>query len=376
MSEDLASEVAGGAPDGSGGDASRRQLLRMAGVGGLGAGAAAMLSACAPQSEEGGSGSGGPGAFPKTPRWNFVFVNHVTTNPFFVPTQYGIEDAGNLLNLNHQWTGSTKSKPAKMVQAMNAAISKDADGIAVSLVDPNAFVEPTKKALDKGIPVIAYNAQAEKAPTLTYVGQDLYESGVQMGKRIVDNVDSGDVVIFIATPGQLNIQPRADGCKDAIKDSGKGLNVKQVATGAKIADELNAVEAYYQGHKDVTCMVAVDAGSTAAVAQIMDKYSLKQKGVYGGGYDMLDKTVKLLSKGVMDFTINQSPYMQGFLPMLYLYLYKLSGTILSPPFTNTGVTFLTQETIKPFANTKSRFEGDVEKQKWVKHKGSIPQPAT
>ena len=37
--------------------------------------------------------------FPSHPRWKLVFVNHVTTNPFFVPTQYGIQDACALLGL-------------------------------------------------------------------------------------------------------------------------------------------------------------------------------------------------------------------------------------------------------------------------------------
>ncbi|MGH3318742.1 MAG: substrate-binding domain-containing protein [Streptosporangiaceae bacterium] len=353
--------------------ASRRDMFKWAGAGGLGVGAMELLAACG-----GGGGSssdeGGVGQFPKTPKWNFVFVNHVTTNTFFVPTQYGIQDAAALLNVNSQWTGSETSKAAEMVNAMNNAISGGADGIAVSLVDPTAFIGPTKEALKKGIPVIAYNANSTKTPALTYVGQDLYESGVEMGKRIVDEVGSGDVAIFIATPGQLNIQPRSDGARDAIKQSGKPIKAHQIATGAKIADELSAVESFYIGHKSFKGLYAVDAGSTQAVAQVMDKYKLKDKGVHGGGFDLLDKTVTLLSQGVIDFTINQEPYMQGFLPMLYLYLFKLSGTILAPPFTNTGLVFLTEKTVKPFADSQSRFEGDTKKQKWLKHEGAIPIP--
>src|SRR3978361_38636 len=52
--------------------------------------------------------------FPSHPRWRFVFVNHVTTNPFFVPTQYGLQDACDLLGCDHQWTGSANSDVAEM----------------------------------------------------------------------------------------------------------------------------------------------------------------------------------------------------------------------------------------------------------------------
>ena len=79
------------------------------------------------------------------PQWKFVFVNHVTTNPFFVPTQYGIADACSVLGCTYQWTGSQTSVASEMVNAMDAAITAKADAIAVSLVDLHAFNEPTKR---------------------------------------------------------------------------------------------------------------------------------------------------------------------------------------------------------------------------------------
>src|SRR6266536_5196359 len=55
------------------------------------------------------------GNFPKTPPWKFVFVNHVTTNPFFVPTQYGLQDAAALLGIpKPSWTGSANSNVPQM----------------------------------------------------------------------------------------------------------------------------------------------------------------------------------------------------------------------------------------------------------------------
>ena len=92
--------------------------------------------------------------------------------------------------------------------------------IAISLVDLHAFNEPTKRALDAGIPVFSYNADAKGNDRLAYIGQDLYASGQALGRRIVDLVGEGPVVGFIATPGQLNIQPRLDGAKDG--DQGFG----------------------------------------------------------------------------------------------------------------------------------------------------------
>ena len=71
----------------------------------------------------------------------------MTTNPFFVPTQYGIQDACALVNCTYQWTGSDNSIVADMVNAMNTAIAAKADGIAVAIIDPTAFNAPVRKRL-------------------------------------------------------------------------------------------------------------------------------------------------------------------------------------------------------------------------------------
>jgi simple sugar transport system substrate-binding protein len=346
----------------------RRQFLAASAL----ASAGLLLSGCRPeaqQASQGGGGSGGSGGnFPNTPEWNFVFICHVTTNSFFVPTQYGIEGAQALLGTTSQWTGSEDSTVSEMIDAMNTAISGNADGIAVAVVDPVAFNDPIQKALDNGIPVIAYNANGEGPgtnPALAYVGQDLFQSGVEMGKRIVSLVDEGLVALFIATPGQLNIQPRIDGAKQAIEDSGANIEIQQVTTGAKITEERSRIEAWYNGHKDVAGMFAVDAGSTQGVAQVMEQFGLHDKGVKAGGYDLLPETLKLMRAKHIDFTIDQQPYLQGFFPVMQLYLYNISGGVTGPAETNTGLIFITPDTVDRYLETESRFEGDSEEQKIV-----------
>ena len=309
---------------------------------------------------------GGAGNFPATPKYRFVFVNHVTTNPFFTPTQYGAEDASALLGTTFQWTGSKTADVGEMVNAMNAAISGKADGIAVAIIDPKAFNGPTDKALAAGIPVVSYNADDPANARLAYIGQDLFLSGQEMGKRIVELVDSGKVALFIATPGSLNIQPRIDGAIDSIKKSGKDIEYKAIATGAELNEELSRIDAYYLGNKDVKGMFAVDAGSTQAVGQVIEKYKLRDSGVKGGGYDTLPKTLELLQADQLDFTIDQQAYMQGFEPVMQLYMTKLSGGLAGTGDVNTGLKFLTKDDAADYLDNPSRFEGSSKEQKLIR----------
>ncbi len=281
----------------------------------------------------------------------------MTTNPFFVPTKYGAADACKLLGCSYQWTGSESSNVREMVNAFNSAITAGADGIGVALVDLKAFNGPTNTALGKKIPVVGYNADAASNARLAYIGQDLFVSGQEMGKRIIQLVPSGDVALFIATPGSLNIQPRIDGALQEIKKSGKSITTHTVATGAALPKELSTIDAYWVGHTDTKGLFAVDGGSTQSVAQVIQKHGLRSKGVKGGGYDLTPVTQKLLANGQIDFTIDQQPYLQGFLPILQLYMYKASGTLTGMADTNTGLKFLDKTTVVPYNNTKSRYEG-------------------
>ena len=138
---------------------SRRRLLAGTGLTSASLAATALLSACSKSDNK--TASDAIGNFPKTPNWKFVFVNHVTTNPFFTPTQYGAEDACKLLGCSYQWTGSQNSVVAEMVNATNTAISGKADGLAIAVVDKAAFKSPVDQALQAGIPVVSSSAAQE-----------------------------------------------------------------------------------------------------------------------------------------------------------------------------------------------------------------------
>jgi simple sugar transport system substrate-binding protein len=342
-----------------------RQLTRRTALSGGAAGVAAMiLEACGGSSKSSssasaaGGGSAASGIFgsSSSSSYKFTLVNHVTTNPFFTPTQSGAADACKLLGCSYQWTGSQTSNVSEMVNAMNSAISAGVNGIGVCLVDLHAFNAPTTKALDAKIPVVAYNADAASNARLAYIGQDLKVSGQEMGAHIASLVPSGDVALFIATPGALNIQPRIDGALETLKTH-SSITPHVVATGADLPGELSKIDAYAVGHPSTKGYFAVDAGSTQGLAQTIQKHGLAAKGVKGGGYDLTPVTQKLLAAGQIQFTIDQQPYLQGFLPILEMYMYNVTKTLTGMADVNTGLKFLDKTTVGPYNTTKSRYEG-------------------
>jgi simple sugar transport system substrate-binding protein len=358
----------------------RRKLLTGTGLVSATAAASALLAACSSSSTSGSTAKSVAGNFPKTPAWQFWFVNHVTSNPFFTPTTYALADASALLGLpTPKFGGSDNSVVPAMVNYFNTAKAANASGIALAQISQTAFTTPVKTAMDAGIPVITYNADGTYvngkpvigSNRLAYVGQALFLSGQAMGNQIKSLIPGGgDIVIFIATPGTGNIQPRFDGAKSVL---GSSYTLHEIATGAATGPELNAEKAYLLAHKSVKGAFAVDAGSTSVLGQALGAAGLAGK-IPAGGFDTLGTTLSDIKKGTLDFTIFQDPYLQGFLPVLYLYLYNISGGVLHPPNTDTGLTVVTKDNVGPFLTT-SRYQGTSSAQKVVtRPSGPINEP--
>jgi simple sugar transport system substrate-binding protein len=349
---------------------SRRRLLKGAGLVSATGAASALLAACSSSSSAASSAAKDTvGKFPTTPAWKFWFVNHVTTNAFFTPTQYGLADAAALLGLpTPSWGGSTNSVVSQMVSYFDTAVAASADGIALAAISATAFTSPVESAMDKGIPVVTYNADGEyvngKAVIgtnrLCYIGQSLYSSGQSMGEQIKLAVPGGGpIVIFTPVVGTGNTQPRYQGAVSVLPSN---YSVSEIATGAEESVEPAAMKAYLLAHKSsLKGAFAVDSGDTEFLGAQLKSLGMT---IPAGGFDTTGATVPAIQSGQLNFTIYQDPYLQGFLPVLYLYLFRLSGGVLSPPDTDTGLSVVTKSNVEPYI-ANSRYQGSTTAEKYL-----------
>jgi simple sugar transport system substrate-binding protein len=336
---------------------SRRKAFAMAAKLGLGGAALAgslssSLAADAPPAA---------GGLPKK-KYKFFFVCHVTLDQFFTPCVYGIQDACAFFGCQYQWTGSEKNVVSEMVNAMQTAIAEKADGIAVCLVDPKAFDAATATAMDAGIPVIAFNADVPAGSPnrrLAYVGQPLYQSGYSAALKWLKLVPKdGHVMLEIGVPGSLNTQPRLDGYIQAIKDHGEGITYDVVNAGPDPATEISRIESYYLSHKKVAGLFATGGSDTYACGFVSAKYGLAKAGVAVAGFDLFPQSLGYIKSGDMAFTVDQQAYLQGFLPVQQMYLYKVSGGLVGPADSDTSHAYVTKDNVDQYLG-KSRFGGSA-----------------
>ena len=83
-------------------------------------------------------------------------------DPYFVSCRQGAEEAAKELGIDLLWDGPTDLDPAKQNEVVEAWITKGVDVIAVSVENQAGISTVLRKAREKGIKVITWDADAEK----------------------------------------------------------------------------------------------------------------------------------------------------------------------------------------------------------------------
>jgi simple sugar transport system substrate-binding protein len=339
-------------------DLSRRRLLRNAGTAAAAASLVAAMAGCE-SSTAATSANSIHNPWPKYPSYKFALVCHVTADPFFVSARAGANDMCALLGCSYTWTGSENDIVPEMVNAFTVAINDKVNGIGCCIVDPTAFNGVTDRALRQGIPVVAFNAEAPVGKgnnAMSYIGQDLFQAGVAVATRILRYVKKGDLVGgMISVPGSLNEQPRMDGAASVFKQA--GVDFIQVGVGATEGPALASIEAWYQGHQDVKFMFSSGGSNGVAVATAIKKLGLAAKGIGGAAFDVGVPVLDLISQGQLAFTVDQQAYLQGAMSIYQLFLYNITGGLITPVNVNTGFKYVDSKNVGQYLNNKDSWEG-------------------
>ena len=110
---------------------------------------------------------------------------------------------------------------------------------------------------------------------------------------------------------------------------------------------------------------AVDGASTLAVGKALVRQT---KRLHGGGFDLLPDDLSLVAQGYLDFVVDQQPYVQGFVPVMQLFLARISQGTVAPCDTETTI-LLRKADVQAFIQTRSRFEGSSSRHEYPLRRG-------
>ncbi|MFI1721156.1 substrate-binding domain-containing protein [Streptomyces sp. NPDC020489] len=238
---------------------------------------------------------------------------------------------------------------AGQAELVRDAVREKVDGIAVTLARPHAMRGPVAAAKAAGIPVVGLNSGIDSwrsGGLLEFFGQDESLAGRAVGDKL-DDLGARHALCVIHERGNVALEARCAGVKKTFRGETENLYVDGTETKA-VSAVLTA-----RLRQDATIDEVVTNGAQFALTAVA---SVKEagSGARVATFDLNKDLVKAVRSGAVQFAVDQQPYLQGYLAVDSLWLYRTNGNVsgggVAPVLT--GPAFVTKanvETVAKFA---------------------------
>lgn len=249
-----------------------------------------------------------------------AMVTHSDEGSFWSVVKKGAEQAAKDEGVKLVWSPSNND-PEKEAQLIDAAISQKVDGLAVSVPNADAIKGALAKASDAGIPIITLNSGADQFKALgaiTHVGQDEAIAGQAAGARFKDE-GAKKVLCIIHEQGNVGLNQRCDGVKQGFGGEVTNLQVKGTAD---VATTQTEIKSKLQADKSFDAVIALNPDIANAAATAVKGASSNAK---LATFDLNPDVTKRIKDGSIIFAVDQQQYLQGYLPIVFLKLFKTNA---------------------------------------------------
>lgn len=272
----------------------------------------------------------------------YVLVSHAPdSDSWWNTVKNGIALAGEQMGVEVEYRNPPTGDLADMARIIEQAAASNPDGIITTLFDFDVLSGPIRAAVDQGIDVIIMNsgtpAQAREVGALMYVGQPEYDAGFAAGQRA-----SGDGVgSFLCVNHYISSPSSTERCQGFADGLGVDLGNQMIDSGQDPAEIKNRVMAYLNANPTTEAVLTL--GPTSADPTILALGDLGLAGeMYFGTFDLGENIVQGLKDGVIEWGIDQQPFLQAYLPVVVLANYDRYG-VLPGNNINSGPGFVTAD---------------------------------
>ena len=246
-----------------------------------------------------------------------AMVTHSDEGSFWSVVKKGAEAAAKAEGVKLIWSPANND-PQKEAQLIDAAVSQKVDGLAVSVPNADAIKDSLAKAKAAGIPIITLNSGVDdykKLGAITHVGQTEEIAGKAAGVKL-KAAGAKKVLCVIHEQNNIGLQQRCDGVK---KGFGGPVTNQQVKGTADIATTQTEIKSKLQADKSFDGVITLNPDIAAAAKTAISGASSNAK---LATFDLSPAVLKDISAGKVEFAVDQQQYLQGYLPIVFLKLFR------------------------------------------------------
>jgi simple sugar transport system substrate-binding protein len=219
---------------------------------------------------------------------------------------------------------------------LQGALAGRPDGLLATMTNPRAMDEILRPEIKKGLPVIAIDSPdsrppLERIPYMAYVGEIPYEGGVLAAKHILQDYTPKRAIYGNHHPGALNLQERGQGFIDTMKQADVPAEALEITEDPVQGAEI--MLSYIKRNPDTdTVFTGNMLRAEALIVRLEEEGITPGEDVMVSTFGLTPTTLEMMEEGKVAFSIDEQPYMQGFLGVTYMYLHLKYG--FTPPAEN------------------------------------------
>ena len=286
------------------------------------------------------------GAFAAGAGEKFAFISHAPDSDSWWNTiKNALKHAEEDLDVEVDYRNPPTGDLGDMARLIEQAAARNYDGIVTTIADYDVLKNAIGKATRKGIPVVTVNSgthdQSRELKAQMHIGQPEYDAGYGAGMKAKD--DLGGVKSFLCVNHYATNPVSFERCRgfgDAV-----GLDYKKftIDSGQDPTEIEKRVLAELRKNK-VDAILTL--GPTSAHPTLKALEGIKQSGkIYFATFDLSGEIAKGIKEGVINFAIDQQPFLQGYLPIVVLTLNKRYG-LMPGNNINSGPGFVTEANVE------------------------------
>jgi simple sugar transport system substrate-binding protein len=267
-----------------------------------------------------------------------VVTHGQASSQFWTIVRNGIDAAERQMDVDVEYRSPDVYDIRTMTRLIDTAVARDPDGLVVSIPD-DALAAPIRRAIRAGIPVVSINSGsdvARRVGTLAHIGQPEEIAGYRTGQRLASE-GARSVLCVNQEPGNEGLDRRCAGVARAMREAGGRSRVLGVDDNDRALTRLALLDATSGGDADTVLTLNNAVGEIAA-------QSVPRR-VRLATFDYSPAVLAGIRSGRIAFAVDQQPYLQGYLPVVFLAererygLFPAQGEVVP-----TGPSFVTRET--------------------------------
>ncbi|HVW18420.1 MAG TPA: sugar ABC transporter substrate-binding protein [Solirubrobacteraceae bacterium] len=276
--------------------------------------------------------SGGSATTPSSPRTGasgsvrIAVVTHgQASSVYWATVRNGIDAAARETGVVVRYRSPDVFSVRRMSELIDEAVATRPDALVVTL--PDRSVEAAVRRAERaGIPVVSINSGDDlfrSAGVLAHVGQDEDAAGYEAGRRLIAAGVTHAVCLNLEH-GNGALDRRCAGFARALRSGGAtsrdlALNLDDQARAERL------LAGVFRSTRIDGALALSSSGAEAALAALRDDGRVGK--VVLGSFDLSPAVLEAVRDGRVAFTIDQQPYLQGYLPIVVLANYVRYGLV-------------------------------------------------